>query len=112
MSGRKADTIVSGGENVAPTEVEAVLEAHPDVLEAAVIGRPRRAGARPSRAIVVARPGATLERRGPARPLRRGLAAIRSPSSSFSHEPLPRTRSGKLLRKELPGGAEERSDEL
>ena len=40
MTGRKADTIVSGGENIAPAEVEAVLEAHPDVLEAAVLGRP------------------------------------------------------------------------
>ena len=35
MTGRKADTIISGGENVAPAEVEAVLEAHPAVLEAA-----------------------------------------------------------------------------
>ena len=39
IAGRKADTIVSGGENVAPAEVEAVLEAHPDVVEAAVHGR-------------------------------------------------------------------------
>ncbi len=38
--GRKADTIVTGGENVAPAELEAVLEAHPSVLEAAVISRP------------------------------------------------------------------------
>ncbi len=46
VTGRKADTIVSGGENVAPAEVEAVLEAHPDVLEAAVLGRATRSGAR------------------------------------------------------------------
>ena len=39
VAGRKADTIISGGENVAPAEVEAVLEAHPDVVEAAVHGR-------------------------------------------------------------------------
>ena len=46
VTGRKADTIISGGENVAPAEVEAVLEAHPGVLEAAVLGarRPRVGG--------------------------------------------------------------------
>jgi O-succinylbenzoic acid--CoA ligase len=39
VTGRKADTIISGGENVAPAEVEAVLESFPGVLEAAVLGR-------------------------------------------------------------------------
>src|ERR1700722_2424429 len=40
VTGRKADTIVSGGENIAPSEVEAVLESCPGVLEAAGLGRP------------------------------------------------------------------------
>src|SRR5204863_5078626 len=40
VAGRRSETIVTGGENVAPTEVEAVLEAHPAVAEALVEGRP------------------------------------------------------------------------
>ena len=47
VSGRKADTIITGGENVSPSEVEAVLEEHPGVLEAAVLGRPDHVGVRP-----------------------------------------------------------------
>ena len=58
--GRKADTIVSGGENVAPAEVEAVLEAHPQVLEAAVLGRPDPQWGEAVTAIVVARAGRPL----------------------------------------------------
>ena len=61
VTGRKADTIVSGGENVAPAEVEAVLEAHPDVLEAAVLGRADERWGEAVTAIVVTRPGAVLE---------------------------------------------------
>ena len=57
MTGRKADTIVSGGENVAPAEVEAVLEAHPAVLEAAVLGRADPEWGEAVTAIVVARAG-------------------------------------------------------
>jgi O-succinylbenzoic acid--CoA ligase len=110
VTGRKADTIVSGGENVAPAEVEAVLEAHPDVLEAAVIGRADERWGEAVTAIVVARPGATLEEAALRAHCARGLAAHKVPKQvSFAHEPLPRTRSGKLLRKELhPVGAEER----
>ena len=67
VTGRKADTIVSGGENVAPAEVEAVLEAHPDVLEAAVLGRADRAVGR----------GGHGDRRGPAGRRRRGRGAAR-----------------------------------
>ena len=47
VTGRKVDTIVTGGENVAPAEVEAALLEHPAVAEAGVFGRPTRSGARP-----------------------------------------------------------------
>ena len=58
VTGRKVDTIVSGGENIAPAEVEAVLEAHPQVLEAAVLGAPDPRWGEAVTAIVVARAGA------------------------------------------------------
>jgi O-succinylbenzoic acid--CoA ligase len=108
VTGRKADTIVSGGENVAPAEVEAVLEAHPDVLEAAVLGRADERWGEAVTAIVVTRRGAVLEGETLRAHCARGLAPHKVPKQvSFVHEPLPRTRSGKLLRKELRVVAEE-----
>jgi O-succinylbenzoic acid--CoA ligase len=102
VTGRKADTIVTGGENVAPAEVEAVLEAHPDVLEAAVLGRADERWGEAVTAIVVTRPGRMLEGETLRAHCARGLAAHKVPKQvSFVDQPLPRTRSGKLLRKEL-----------
>jgi len=102
VSGRKADTIVSGGENVAPAEVEAVLEAHPLVAEAAVLGRADPQWGEAVSAIVVARPGARLD----VEELRAHCAASLAPFKVPKHyalaaQPLPRTRSGKLLRRQL-----------
>jgi O-succinylbenzoic acid--CoA ligase len=102
VSGRKADTIVSGGENVAPAEVEAALEAHPDVLEAAVVGRADEQWGERVVAIVVPRPGRAPS---PAQ-LREHCASLLAPYKvpklvEMSAEPLPRTPSGKLLRREL-----------
>jgi O-succinylbenzoic acid--CoA ligase len=102
VSGRKADTIISGGENVAPAEVEAVLEAHPQVLEAAVIGRLDPRWGEAVTAIIVARGEETVE----LEQLRVHCASVLAPYKVpkqlvLSSEPLPRTRSGKLLRREL-----------
>jgi o-succinylbenzoate---CoA ligase len=102
ITGRKADTIISGAENVAPTEIEAVLEAHPSVLEAAVVGRADDTWGEAVTAIVVLQPGADCDEA-----LLRGhcaeqLAAYKVPKQmTFRPGPLPRTRSGKLLRREL-----------
>lgn len=102
VTGRKADTIVSGGENVAPAEVEAVLEGHPAVLEAAVLGRPDERWGEAVTALVVVRAGAALDEQQ----LRAHCAARLAPYKVPKHialvaGPLPRTRSGKLLRREL-----------
>src|SRR5439155_8248067 len=58
VTGRRSDTIVTGGENVSPTEVEAVLEAHPAVAEALVEGRPDAQWGESVAARVVLRAGA------------------------------------------------------
>jgi len=98
--GRKADTIITGGENVAPAEVEAVLERHPAVAEAAVHGRPDAEWGEAVVATVVLRGAATEEE------LREHAAAhlerFKVPKAVvLSEAPLPRTASGKLLRRAL-----------
>jgi O-succinylbenzoic acid--CoA ligase len=102
VDGRRSETIVSGGENVAPVEVEAVLEAHPRVLEAAVLGRPDAEWGEAVTAIVVVRAGAELGEQELRAHCVRTLAAYKVPKRIvLTSEPLPRTPSGKLLRREL-----------
>jgi O-succinylbenzoic acid--CoA ligase len=102
VTGRLADTIISGGENVAPAEVEAVLEAHPEVLEAAVVGRADAGWGQAVTAIVVPRPGRTPEGQDLRAHCARSLAAYKVPREVvLSAGPLPRTRSGKLKRRKL-----------
>jgi len=100
--GRKADTIISGGENVAPAEVEAVLERHPAVREAAVHGRPDPEWGEAVVATVVPRPGAVLDADELRTHCATTLARFKVPRTVVVRdEPLPRTPSGKLLRREL-----------
>jgi o-succinylbenzoate---CoA ligase len=102
VTGRKADTIVSGGENVAPSEVEAVLESCPGVLEAAVLGRPDEQWGEAVSAIVVVAVGAALDERLVREHCAVRLAPFKVPKHvTFASGPLPRTASGKLLRREL-----------
>jgi O-succinylbenzoic acid--CoA ligase len=108
VTGRKADTIVSGGENVAPSEIETVLEQHPDVLEAAVVGRSDEEWGEAVTAIVVPRKGDARNESPSAviESLRAHCSAKLAPYKVpkqiiLRAEPLPRTRSGKLLRREL-----------
>jgi O-succinylbenzoic acid--CoA ligase len=97
--GRKSNTIVTGGENVAPEEVEAILEDHPGVVEAAVIGRPDPEWGEALVALVVPRDGADPE--ALRTHCRDRLAAFKVPKQVEFVAALPRTPSGKLLRREL-----------
>jgi o-succinylbenzoate---CoA ligase len=97
--GRRADTIISGGENVSPAEIEAVLEQHPAVAEAAVYGVADEAWGEAVHALVVAR-DAVGERELKAH-CRAQLPAYKVPKAIAFTTALPRTPSGKLQRGRL-----------
>ena len=99
---RRDDLIVTGGENVYPAEVEAVLLAHPAVAEAGVVGVPdARWGARVV-AVVRPRDGAPADEAALRAHCRARLGAFKVPAEvRVVREPLPRTASGKLRRLEL-----------
>jgi O-succinylbenzoic acid--CoA ligase len=100
--GRKADTIVTGGENVAPAEVEAVLLAHPAVAEAGVFARPHPEWGEAVTARVVLRTGAHAAPEQLRAFCAEHLAGYQVPKAiELSAEPLARTASGKLLRREM-----------
>ena len=96
---RRTDRIVRGGENIDPTEVETVLERHPAVVEAAVVGRPDGAWGHVPVAAIVLRPGATDPGdAGMATHARSSLAGFKVPIAWTRLDVLPRTASGKLRR--------------
>jgi O-succinylbenzoic acid--CoA ligase len=97
--GRKTDTIVSGGENVAPAEVEAVLRAHPAVADAGVFARPHPEWGEAVIARVVLCADVTPDELRAFAAER--LARFKVPKAVELADALPRTASGKLLRREL-----------
>lgn len=104
---RRSDLIVSGGENVYPAQVEAVLEAHEDVAEAGVIGAPDPDwGERPT-AVLVAREGAAPTPEALTAHCRERLAGYAVPVAFRFVAELPRTAAGKLQRRRLAERGEE-----
>jgi len=102
---RRDDLIVSGGENVYPAEVEAVLMEHPSVGEAGVAGVPDDdLGARVVAWLVVA-PGADLDFEALQRHCRERLSGFKQPREFRYLDALPRNAAGKLLRRRLGEGA-------
>ncbi|HEY2693699.1 MAG TPA: AMP-binding protein [Streptosporangiaceae bacterium] len=98
---RKNDMIITGGMNVYPAEVEAALEQHPVIYEVAVFGIPSPEWGEAVHATVVLRPGAALSAADVMAHSREHLAGYKTPRSvSFAGE-LPRTGSGKILKRVL-----------
>ncbi len=101
IADRREDLIVSGGENVYPAEVEAVLREHSAVVEAAVVGAPHATwGSVPVAAVVLA-PGVTVSDAELDRHCRGRLAGYKVPARIHRLPRLPRNEAGKVLRREL-----------
>jgi long-chain acyl-CoA synthetase len=101
ISDRKKDMIISGGENVFPREVEEVLHSHPAVAEAAVIGEPDETWGERVKAVVVLGPDARTTEEQLITFCRERLAGYKCPKSIEYRDSLPRSASGKVLKREL-----------
>jgi O-succinylbenzoic acid--CoA ligase len=101
VTGRKADTIVSGGENVAPAEVEAVLLEHPAVADAAVFGIPDPEWGEAVVASVVLRAGMDADGEALRAHCAATLAGFKAPKTIRLVSSLPRGETGKLRRRDL-----------
>ena len=103
ITDRIKDMFTVGGFNVYPAEVENVLSAHPDVVEAAVVGVPDERLGSVGRAYVILRDGAGLNEAALTAYCRERLANFKVPREVVALEALPRNASGKVLKKDLRG---------
>jgi len=98
---RKHDVVIRGGYNVYPREVEEVLYAHPDVLEAAVVGVPHDTLGEEVAALVVARPDAGLTVADVREWAKERVAAYKYPRIVVFVDALPKTPTGKILKRAI-----------
>ena len=98
---RKKDMIISGGVNIYPAEIEATLEACPQIYEAAVFGIPSEEWGESVHAVVVTAPGSELDADGVMAYAREHLAGYKVPRSISFMDELPKVPSGKILKREL-----------
>lgn len=101
IEGRADDTIIRGGENIAPAEVEEVLLRHPAVVDAAVVGLPDDTWGQRIAAAVVLRPGTHVEPEELAAFTRTHLRTAKAADVVVVRDALPRTDTGKLLRRHV-----------
>ena len=102
---RTEDLIVRGGLNIYPRDVEEVLQTHPAVLEAAVVGVPDHRSREQIKAYVVLKSGAEATSDEILEHCRTHLAGYKAPRSVTFLDALPKSGVGKVLRRELRNGA-------
>jgi acyl-CoA synthetase (AMP-forming)/AMP-acid ligase II len=101
VEGRTDDTIIRGGENIAPAEIEDVLLEHSAVVEAAVLGVPDEHWGQEIAAAVVLRPGRIADVEELREWVRSRLRGSKTPTLIAIRDALPQTATGKVLRREL-----------
>jgi len=101
ITGRKKELIISAGKNISPVEIERVIEAHPAVGEAAVTGVPDDVRGEVPRAFVVLREGTDLSAQELLSHCREHLAEYKRPRSIEFVDDLPRSLTGKVLKRML-----------
>jgi fatty-acyl-CoA synthase/long-chain acyl-CoA synthetase len=98
---RKSDMIISGGMNIYPAEIEAALDRHPGIYDVAVFGIPSEEWGEVVHATVVRSPGSSLTAEEIKAFARENLAGYKVPRSVDFTGELPRTGSGKVLKRQL-----------
>ncbi len=98
---RAKDMIISGGENIYSTQVEAAIHQHPGVLEAAVIGVPDDEWGEAVKAVVVMKPGEHATEQDIIDTARAHLASYQKPRSVDFVDSLPKAPTGKILKRDL-----------
>jgi acyl-CoA synthetase (AMP-forming)/AMP-acid ligase II len=104
VEGRVDDTIIRGAENIAPAEIEDVLLRHPDVLDAVVVGVPDEEWGQRIEAVVVPRDGVEIDTEDLRATIRATLRGSKTPDRIACWPELPRTPTGKLVRREIVAG--------
>jgi long-chain acyl-CoA synthetase len=98
---RAKDMIISGGENIYSTQVEAAIHKHDAVLEAAVIGVPDEEWGEAVKAVVVLKPGRTATAQEIIDTAKQHLASYMKPRSVEFVDALPKAPTGKILKRDL-----------
>ena len=98
---RKKDMIVSGGENIYTSEVEAALYQHPDIQECAVVGVPDEKFGEALFAVIITTPGSTLTQTEVINHCRKRIGGFKIPRQLVFVEEMPKSAMGKILKNEL-----------
>jgi long-chain acyl-CoA synthetase len=96
---RKNDMIISGGENIYPTEIDNLLSKHPDIISAATIGIPDEKWGEAVKVVAVKKPGSTLTEAEVIAYCKQNMAGYKCPKSVEFWSELPLTATGKIMKR-------------